>query len=344
MAAGAIEPRSGASNKKETSMRATPVRAAPVIALLAMLSGCAGDDPVEPVADVEFAAGSQLAAPSELSAAAVTGTRIDLAWRDNSTSETGFELYRSAGETTPFGVPSLVGPNTKAVAVEGLVPGSRYCFKLRAIRRLGAKTTTSAFSNTACATTVAPPAPPLPSVQALEVIPYTSTNVWMRWGTHLAYSRVERFRDGDAGWVTIATFDPNNGIAYDSGLVSDQQVCYRIVAYNDGGEAAPSAPDCTAPPAAPTGLVATLRADGLVDLRWNDNSVVEDGYEVTMVYVPDSDCDINQGCYGDDYPIAGLPAGATSYTCGEVCVNRPVYVKAKKDGGRSDASNYVQVP
>jgi hypothetical protein len=325
-------------------MRTTPVHAAQVIAVLAILSGCSGDAPVEPGSDVELAAGSQLAAPSELSAAAVTGTRIDLAWRDNSTSETGFELSRSAGETAPFGVPSLLGPNTRAVAVEGLVPGSRYCFRLRAIRRLGAKTTTSAFSNTACATTVAPPAPPPPSVRVLEVIPLSSTGVFMRWGTSGANYRVERFRDGDAGWVTIATDDPDNGIAYDSGLVSDQQVCYRIVAYNDGGEAAPSAPDCTAPPAAPTGLVATLRADGLVDLRWNDNSVVEDGYEVSYVYVPDSDCDINQGCYGDDYPVAHLPAGATSYTCSEVCVNSPVYVKAKKDGGRSDASNYVQVP
>ena len=72
--------------------------------------------------------------------------------------------------------------------------------------------------------------------------------------------------------------------------------------------------------------------------------MVEDGYEVLIVYVPDSDCDINQGCYGDDYPVADLPAGATSYTCGEVCVNRPVYVKAKKDAGRSDSSNHVQVP
>ena len=325
-------------------MRTTSVRAAPVIALLVMVFGCGVDAPVEPVADVELAAASQLAAPSDLSAAAVTEARIDLAWRDNSTTETGFELYRSASETGPLGVPSLLRANTTAVAVEGLQPGSRYCFTLRAIRRKGATTATSAFSNTACATTVAPPQPPLPSVQGLEVIPYTSTNVWMRWGTHLAYSRVERFRDGDPGWVTIATVDPTYGYAADSGLVSDQQVCYRIVAYNDGGEAAPSAPDCTAPPAAPTGLVATLRADGLVDLRWNDNSVVEDGYEVSYVYVPDSSCDINQGCYGDDYPVADLPANATSYTCGEVCVNRPVYVKAKKDGGRSDWSNQVQVP
>ena len=325
-------------------MRTTSVRAAPVIALLAMVFGCGGDAPVEPVAEVELAAASQLAAPSDLSTAAGTETRIDLAWRDNSTNETGFELYRSASETGPFGLLSLVGANTTTLAVEGLLPGSRYCFRLRAIRRIGARTTTSAFSNAACATTVAPPPPPLPSVQGLEVIPYTSTNVWMRWGTHLAQSRVERFRDGDPGWVTIATVDPTYGYAADSGLVSDQQVCYRIVAYNEGGEAAPSAPDCTAPPAAPTGLVATLRADGWVDLRWNDNSVVEDGYEVSMVYVPDSDCDINQGCYEDNYPIADLPAGATSYACPEMCVNRPLFVQAKKDGGRSNSSNYAQVP
>lgn len=47
-----------------------------------------------------------------------------------------------------------------------------------------------------------------------------------------------------------------------------------------GGDAPPSNPDCTAPPAAPTNLVATPRDDGGADLRWSDNSAVEDGYEV----------------------------------------------------------------
>jgi hypothetical protein len=82
-----------------------------------------------------------------------------------------------------------------------------------------------------------------------------------------------------------------------------------------------------------------------VDLRWDDNSAVEDGYEVWVQdVVPNSDCDA--GCYTNvfDYPAAGLPADAESFTCGEECVSRTVYVKALKDGGTSDSSNHVRVP
>src|SRR5919109_338728 len=130
-----------------------------------MLVGCGGDDLLEPTGDLELAAASQLAAPSGLSAATVSETRIALAWRDNSNTETGFELYRSATETGPFGVPSLVAANVTTLSVDGLQPGSRYCFELRAFRRTGTKTATSSSSNTACATTVVPP----PTVLSLSV-------------------------------------------------------------------------------------------------------------------------------------------------------------------------------
>jgi hypothetical protein len=310
---------------------------APLLPLLAMLFGCGGDDLLQPAAEVGLAAASRLAAPSGLSAVGVSETVIALAWRDNSVGETGFELYRSASEIGPFGTPSLVGANATALSIEALQPSSQYCFKLRAIRRTGTKTTTSDFSGTACAM----PLPP--SVISLSVYPMTSTSVWMRWGGgDQTQYRVERSQDGGASWVLSAA-EGHPGFTTESGLVSEQQVCYRIIAYNSGGEAAPSPTDCTAPPAAPTNLVGTRRVDTGVDLRWSDNSAVEDGYEVwARMTQYDHDCEAGCFDYTDDYLVGDLPANATSFTCQE-CVGWPTYVKAKKDGGASDLSNFVQV-
>src|SRR4051812_26620636 len=51
-------------------------------------------------------------APSGLSATAASGTRIDLAWTDNSTNETGFRVERCSGAAcTNF---AQIGANTAA--------------------------------------------------------------------------------------------------------------------------------------------------------------------------------------------------------------------------------------
>ena len=55
-------------------------------------------------------------------------------------------------------------------------------------------------------------------------------------------------------------------------------MCHRVIAINASGEA-PSNAACTTPPARPTNFVVTADANTTV-LTWNDNSAVEDGYQV----------------------------------------------------------------
>jgi len=46
-----------------------------------------------------------------------------------------------------------------------------------------------------------------------------------------------------------------------------------------------------------------------------------------------------------DYLVVDLVANSTSYTCpAEWCAGWPTYVKARKDSGYSDWSNFVQGP
>jgi hypothetical protein len=338
-------------------MRFIPCCPAAFLASLALLSGCAGDQPIEPS---EFGgrpvaatgAGNLVAAPSDLAAIAVSETRIDLTWVDNTSNESGFELYRSiSGETGTFELRAKPLANATAYTEAFAQPATQYCFKLRAVRRAGAKSTYSAFSNTVCATTPeppppppTPPPPPPAAVEGLDVAPHTSTTVWMVWGFGPDQDgfRIERSLNGGTSWSSVGTV--SSPMFMDTGLTSEQQVCYRVIAYNLGGDAPPSNTDCTTPPAAPTDLVATLRDAGVVDLRWSDNSAVEDGYEVWIqVTIYNDDC--ASGCTTSVYyaSVGDLPANSTSYSC-SACAGWPTWVAAKKDGGSSTWSNVAEVP
>jgi hypothetical protein len=128
-----------------------------------LLSGCGADrtvalDPGDPSL---ASSSSGMSPPSALTAAAVSATRVEIAWRDNATRETGFQVQRSTtGAGGFFSVLTAVGSNVTSYGNDGLGQATQYCYKVRAVRTQGGSTSYSAFSNTACATTPAPPLPP----------------------------------------------------------------------------------------------------------------------------------------------------------------------------------------
>jgi alpha-tubulin suppressor-like RCC1 family protein len=84
----------------------------------------------------------------------MSSTRINLAWRDNATSETGFEIHRStAGSGGPFTLLARRGANVTSYSNTGLSPSKRYCYKVRAVGGTTLQPQYSAFSNTSCAST-----------------------------------------------------------------------------------------------------------------------------------------------------------------------------------------------
>jgi len=127
--------------------------------LLLCVVGCDRSHPVEPVFRTEAAGatGPAVKAPSNANAVAVSDTRIDVSWRDNSTNETGFDVWRSS--TGPAGTFTKVGgtgANQTKYSDVGLTNATQYCHRVRAFRNYDGKTSYSDFSNTACATTLAP--------------------------------------------------------------------------------------------------------------------------------------------------------------------------------------------
>jgi Fibronectin type III domain len=86
------------------------------------------------------------AAPSNLTATAVSNSQINLAWSDNSGNETGFKIERCQGNNcNNFAEIAQVGANVTSFPDTGLSANTRYRYRVRAFNAAG----NSAYSNIA---------------------------------------------------------------------------------------------------------------------------------------------------------------------------------------------------
>ncbi len=72
------------------------------------------------------------AAPSNLTATATRATRVDLAWNDNSSTESGFVIGRSTAVGGPYTDVATVGANTTSYINTGLTGDTTYYYVVRA--------------------------------------------------------------------------------------------------------------------------------------------------------------------------------------------------------------------
>lgn len=96
-------------------------------------------------------------APTGLAATAMSSTRIDLGWTDNSTNETAFVVERAPdqqGAPGTFSTLVTLAANTTTYSNTGLLATTRYWYRVRATNSAGA----SAYTANASATTQAQPA------------------------------------------------------------------------------------------------------------------------------------------------------------------------------------------
>jgi hypothetical protein len=268
-------------------------------------------------------------APTDLRASAVDSA-IELAWTDNSLVEDGYQVWKWDG-VVAWHVVAQVPANSATYRDLDVTTDLTYQYSVRATRD-GGYSYESNRVNSVVATF--PPAAP----GAVHPVPWGSTQVGVTFddqSTNEEGFRVERSTDGEANWATVGT---TSGAPYypdqfvDPGRTSEEQVCYRAIAYNSLGDSVPSETGCTTPPAAPTNLTATATAEG-VQLNWTDNSNVEDAYWVVLI----TDCQEQPDVWYE------LPPNSTSYldTSGGWCFGPTLnyYVVASKDGGWSDSSN-----
>jgi hypothetical protein len=89
------------------------------------------------------------AAPSALSATAVSTSQINLTWNDNASQETGFKLERSLDGSTGWVQIATPAANVVSFSNSGLAIGTTYYYRIRATNPAG----NSGFSSTVNATT-----------------------------------------------------------------------------------------------------------------------------------------------------------------------------------------------
>ena len=164
-------------------------------------------------------------APSNTHVVAVSDSRIDVSWQDNTANESGFEVHRSADGSN--GVFTPVATTTAGVTTRGdlgLNPSTQYCYKVRAFVTVNSLASYSGFSNTPCATTLAPPPPPGLHVTAVTTgIDLDADGYW-----------VDVWRDSGGSRTHVTGIGlPANGTVTISGLnPADYQVELSRVAAN----------------------------------------------------------------------------------------------------------------
>src|SRR5205823_1516269 len=75
--------------------------------------------------------GATPAAPTNLTATAVSSSRINLSWTDNSNNETGFKVERSTNGTM-FTQVNQMGANVTGLGDGGLAASTKYYYRVRA--------------------------------------------------------------------------------------------------------------------------------------------------------------------------------------------------------------------
>lgn len=82
-------------------------------------------------------AGAVPALPGTVAATATAYNKIKITWKDNSTNETGFEVYRSASATGTYNITGTVAANATTFTDSALAPSTTYYYKVQAINKYG---------------------------------------------------------------------------------------------------------------------------------------------------------------------------------------------------------------
>ena len=223
------------------------------------------------------------AAPTGLTATAVSSSQINLGWTDNATNEAGFEIERCTGDTcVNFVQIATVGPNVTAYSnTTGLSASTAYAYRVRATNTGGA----SAYSNTATATTLVPP-PAAPTALTATGVSTSQINLaWTDNATNEDGYYVERCTGAACvNFAQIQIVGPNATSYQDTGLTAGTTYRYQVRAYNTGGVSGYSnianGTTIPNPPAAPTSLTVTSVSGSRVTIGWMDNSLNEDGFQI----------------------------------------------------------------
>ncbi|MDA8242415.1 MAG: hypothetical protein M0Z67_18850 [Nitrospiraceae bacterium] len=224
-------------------------------------------------------------APSGLSAVAVSSSRIDLSWSDNSSTETGFKIERKTGIDGTYSQIGTTGQNetTYSDTDPSLLPGTTYYYRIRAYDMFSdspycdtANATTMAAAPSATTDPVSNNAGNTATLNATVNPNGAETSVYFEWGTTTAYGNTTSTQ-------IIPAVTGSIPITADiSGLKANTPYHYRIVATNSAGTTNGSDVSFTTPVIAPSAV--TNPASGTTGNTATLNATVNPNGAETSVY------------------------------------------------------------
>ncbi len=257
-----------------------------------------------------------LEAPSGLSVSVSTNSAIELKWTDNSTDETGFEIWRYVYGTGTYTLYATVDKNVTTYTDTSIHTGVQYYYMVRAYVATGSLY--SPYSNTASigAGLINPPS-------NLYYTYISSSQVLLRWtdtSDNESGFKIEWKIGQDGEWNTYAWVTPNTTAYTVSNLNSFTKYYFRLRAYSSTGNADSLSGDIlvsTAIPAAPSEVTATSLSASQIKLTWKDNSDSEAGFRI-----------MRKPSNGYHFtPLAEVGKDITSFTDGSLVAGMTYYYK-----------------
>ncbi|MFM1770158.1 MAG: hypothetical protein RJA22_2687 [Verrucomicrobiota bacterium] len=173
-------------------------------------------------------------APSTLTATAISTSQINLAWRDNASTETSHVVERST-DNVNFTTVANLGANATTWSDTGLASGLTYYYRVRACNADGCSAPSATASATTLATTPAAPS-------GLTATAQTGLRISLSWADNAsneANFSIERSTRATSGFKAIATVGANVTAFTDGiGLSSGKIYYYRVRAINSAGNSA----------------------------------------------------------------------------------------------------------
>ena len=198
-----------------------------------------GDSPYsDPASALTQALPPAPVAPTNLAAAAISTSQINLAWTDNAANEIGFKIERCAGAgCSSFTQIAAVGANVTSYSNTGLSASTSYSYRVRAYNDGG----DSGYSNTASAVTLA--APSLPAAPTnLTAAAASRSQINLAWTDNAANESgfyIERCKGSSCtNFVQVASVGANATSYSNAGLSANTTYRFRIRAYNASGTSA----------------------------------------------------------------------------------------------------------
>lgn len=219
------------------------------------------------------------AVPGNLTAVASSTTSVSLAWTDNSSNETSFEIRRKIG-TGIFVILTSLAANTVSYVDSGLTPDTSYTYNVRASNAAGA----SSWTTDIVATTM-PVAPNAPTaLTAVANSPNAVTLTWQHDGLNTTAIKIEQSAP-NSPWSSVANLAPGATSTVISGLAENTTYRFRVGAENIVGTSWSQDATVTTPyssPLAPSNLAATPTSSSSITLSWQNNAT--NALSVTVEY------------------------------------------------------------